>query len=355
MDFSFDESQTAVRELAKTVFARAGHAAEQPRAIMRELGRAQLLGVGLPAEVGGADAGLVGLCLLLEQAGAAASLAPLIPALVLAGLPLARGHNARAKERLEALCAGESILCGALGAQGEPGLRVRREGADFVLTGTETCVEALPFADAVVVAARTEAGSRGLFLLDSRAKGVRIEAQAVASGCSLGSLTLHDVQLGPEALLCDLERADELVEWTLDRAYLAQCAYELGLCQGALALTASYAAERQQFGRPIGTFQAVAQRIADAHIAVETMRLTLWRAAWLADRDGDARREIAVARTIATRAGHDVVCAAQHIHGGMGFARDYPLHRYFLASKQNELRLGGHGFHVARLGKLLAA
>jgi alkylation response protein AidB-like acyl-CoA dehydrogenase len=280
-------------------------------------------------------------------------MAPLLPALVLAGLPLAR--SGRAGDRLKALCAGETILCGALGSHGESALRVRREGPDYILAGSETCVEALPLAAAVVVAARTDAGSRALFLVDTRAPAVHVEVQSVASGCSLGSLALQDLRVGPDALLCDLGDADELVDWTLDRAYLAQCAYELGLCEGALALTAKYAGERQQFGRPIGTFQAVAQRIADAHIAVETMRLTLWRAAWLAERGSDARREIAVARTIATRAGHDVVCAAQHIHGGMGFARDYPLHRYFLASKQNELRLGGHGFHVARLGKMLAA
>ena len=71
------------------------------------------------------------------------------------------------------------------------------------------------------------------------------------------------------------------VDQVLERSYVAQCAYELGLCARALQLTARFASERKQFGRPIGTFQAVAQRIADAHVAVESMRLVLWRAAWL--------------------------------------------------------------------------
>jgi len=353
MDFDFDESQLAVRDLARQCFARLPHDPEREREAWRELGRAQLLGVALPSAVGGSEVGLVALCALLEQAGQAASALPLIPALVLAGLPLARADAAR--DRLSAVCAGESILCGAFGTAGEPGFQARRAGEGYVLDGVESCVEGLPLADAAVIAARTESAERALFCLDLSSPGVRVQAQSVPSGCALGRLTLSRVELGAASLLSGPGHADALCAWTLDRAYLAQCAYELGLAQGALALTARYASERKQFGRPIGTFQAVAQRIADAHIAVETMRLVTWRAAWLAERGLDAQREIAVARTIVTRAGHEVVCAAQHIHGGLGFDRDYPVHRYFLLSKQNELRLGGHGFHLGRLGRLIAA
>ena len=193
-----------------------------------------------------------------------------------------------------------------------------------------------------------------LFVLDPYARGVTIHEQSVASGQSLASMELADVRLGADAVLCDSERAHVLIRETLDQAYLAQCAYDLGLCESALELTARYAAERQQFGRPIGTFQAVTQRIADMHIAVETIRLTLWRAAWLAERGEPARHAIAVARSTAAQAAHQVLCAAQHIHGGMGFSREYPLHRYFLASKQNELQLGGPAYHLARLGSMLA-
>lgn len=349
MDFGFDESQTAVRELAKTLFSKLPLDGDV-RAAWRELGRANLLGVGLPAAVGGSDAGFVALCCLLEQAGEAASPLPLLP-LVFAALPLAR--SGAAPELLSQLCEGERVVCASFGTRGETALRARRDGEGWVVSGSETCVEAAPLADQLLLAARSDAGPL-LFLVDRKTPGLTVEAQSVASGHSLGSLQLQDVRLGSGALAGDPDSAGALIDWTLERAYLAQCAYELGLSARALAMTARFAGERQQFGKPIGTFQAVTQRIADAHIAVETMRLTLWRAAWLVEQGVDARREIAVARTIATQAGHEVVCAAQHIHGSLGFDRDYPLHRYFLASKQNELLLGGHNFHVARLGKLLA-
>jgi alkylation response protein AidB-like acyl-CoA dehydrogenase len=306
--------------------------------------------VALPEVLGGSEAGLVALCALLEQAGEAASVLPWIPSLVLAAHPLEQ--SGRGAELLAAMARGERVLCGSFGERAEPAIRARREGGHYVLTGAETCVEGLPLAAAVVVVARSETEGRLLFLVDVGASGVSVEPQSVASGCALGRLQLQDARV--EAPLCDPARADSLVEATLERAYLAQSAYELGLSARALALTARFASERQQFGRPIGTFQAVAQRVADAHIAVETMRLTVWRAAWLAERGVDARREIAVARTVAAQAGHEVVCAAQHVHGSQGFDRSYPLHRYFLASKQNALRLGGHAFHLARLGSLLA-
>ncbi|HKP57908.1 MAG TPA: acyl-CoA dehydrogenase family protein [Polyangiales bacterium] len=347
MDFSFDESQMAVRELARKVFEKLP---ADPVAAWRELGQAQLLGVALPEAVGGSAAGVVALCALLEQAGEAASGLPWIPSLVLAGLPLER--SGRSAELLAAMARGELVLCGSFGERGEPAVSARREGSHYVLSGTETCVEGLPLAASVVVAARIEGQGRSLFLVDARAPGVQVEPQSVASGCALGRLQLQGVRV--DAPLCEPAPAEALVEATLERAYLAQSAYELGLSARALALTARFASERQQFGRPIGTFQAVAQRVADAHISVETMRLTVWRAAWLTDQGVDARREIAVARTVATEAGHQVVCAAQHIHGSQGFDRSYPLHRYFLASKQNALRLGGHAFHVARLGEMLA-
>jgi alkylation response protein AidB-like acyl-CoA dehydrogenase len=349
VDFSFDESQTAVRDVARKAFA---SVSSEVREAWRALGRAQLLGVTAPEVAGGSDSGMVALCVLLEQAGEAASPLPLISSLVLAALPIA--HTPRAGELLAPMCQGERIWSGSFGSRGETALHARREGEDWVLSGSEICVEGLPLADAILVVARTEAGQRAFFVVDPGASGVSIHAQSIASGAALGRLELQDVRLSRDALLMDPSEADPLVDWTLDRAYLAQCAYELGLSARALALTAKFAGERQQFGRPIGTFQAVAQRVADAHVAVETMRLTLWRAAWLAAQGVDARREIAVARTIATQAGHEVVCAAQHIHGSTGFDREYPLYRYFLASKQNGLLLGGHEHHVARLGTLLA-
>jgi alkylation response protein AidB-like acyl-CoA dehydrogenase len=358
MDFDLDEEQRAVRDLARRLLGAEPHAARPfSRETWHALGRAQLLGVALPESVGGSGSGIISLCLLLERAGAVASGLPFIPALVLAALPLTRASAAApASELLQRVCSGACIPCGAFGPRGEPSIEARKRAGGWTLSGADPCVDALPIADTLVVAARTESGQRALFLLRADHAGVRIDEQQVASGQPFGRLQLHDVELAPDALLIeDLGLAGAVIDWTLERAYLAQCAYELGLSAQALHLTARYASERRQFGRAIGTFQAVAQRLADAHIALETMRLSLWRAAWLIDQARPAHAEIAVARTVACQAGHQIHCTAQHVHGGSGFDRRYPLHYYFLASQQNGLRLGGHGHHLARLGRLVAA
>ena len=118
-------------------------------------------------------------------------------------------------------------------------------------------------------------------------------------------------------------------------------------------MTASYVSERRQFDRPLGSFQAVQQRAADAYIDVEAMRLTMLQAAWQIDAGLDAGHAVEVARFWASEAGQRVVSTAQHLHGGMGADIDYPLHRYTLAMKEIELAFGGATETLARMGGML--
>ncbi|HYZ92198.1 MAG TPA: acyl-CoA dehydrogenase family protein [Actinomycetota bacterium] len=138
------------------------------------------------------------------------------------------------------------------------------------------------------------------------------------------------------------------------RAVVALCALGVGVAERALELTAAYTTERKQFDRPLGSFQAVQQRAADAYIDVEAMRSTMWQAAWRLSEGLDAAREVAIAKFWAAEGGQRVVSAAQHLHGGLGADIDYPLHRYTLWSKWIELSFGGATPTLARLGAELA-
>ena len=141
----------------------------------------------------------------------------------------------------------------------------------------------------------------------------------------------------------------------LARVDVGLCALLLGLSKQALRMTARYVAERQQFGKPIGTFQAVGQRAADAWIDTQAMEVTLWSAACQVSEGQDAERALRIARYTASEGSHRVVAAAQHLHGGMGYDLDYPLARYFLTAKQWEHVLGGSGAQLEALGAWLAA
>ncbi len=131
-----------------------------------------------------------------------------------------------------------------------------------------------------------------------------------------------------------------MIESLYARALVGLCAIQLGVTERALRIAAAYTTEREQFGRPIGSFQAVQQRMADAFIDVEAIRWTMWQAAWLLDQGRPPGREAAIAKFWAAEAGARVAATAQQVHGGIGIDTTYPLFRYFLWAKHNELTLG---------------
>ena len=147
---------------------------------------------------------------------------------------------------------------------------------------------------------------------------------------------------------------DGSIESLHTRALVGLCAIQLGVAERALRMAAAYTTEREQFGRPIGSFQAVQQRLADAFIDVEAIRWTTWHAAWLIAHDRPADRAARIAKFWAAEAGARVAASAQHVHGGIGIDTTYPLHRYFLWAKHNELALGSATAQLARLGNAYA-
>jgi alkylation response protein AidB-like acyl-CoA dehydrogenase len=139
-----------------------------------------------------------------------------------------------------------------------------------------------------------------------------------------------------------------------ERAVVATCAMQVGVSERVLEVTSDYVREREQFGVPIGTFQAVQHRCADCYIDLEAIRWVTWRAVWMISRGVPATREAMVAKFWAAEGGVRIATAAQHLHGGIGSDVDYPTHRYFLWSKALELSLGSAMPQLARLGRELA-
>ncbi len=131
-------------------------------------------------------------------------------------------------------------------------------------------------------------------------------------------------------------------------------AEQLGVTEGALRLTAEYAKTREQFGRPIGTFQAVSQRLADGFIDVLGQRLTLWQAIWRLDEGLPAATEVATAKLWAADAGHRIAHTTVHVHGGVGIDLDGEAHRYFTSGKRFEFLFGGATEQALAIGRTFA-
>jgi alkylation response protein AidB-like acyl-CoA dehydrogenase len=370
VDFDLTDEQQATAELAAKLLGdkstpealRALEHADDlrfDRELWRAMADAGLLGIAVPVEHGGAGLGLVELCLVLEEVGRRTALVPALASLAFAGLPVTRfGSPAQQAALLPPLASGASVLTAALvepiGDPIRPATVAVPEGDGWVLDGTKTNVPAALVADAVLVPATTPEGATGVFVVAADAPGLSCERQATTTGTPEAQLELAGVRLSGDAVLGPVDEAGTVLRWTVEHATVAACAVMAGLAAEAVRMTGDYTSSREQFGRPIATFQAVGQRAADAYVDAHAIRLTMLQAAWRLTAGFPADREVAIAKYWASAGGQRVVHAAQHLHGGIGVDRDYPLHRYFLLAKQLELTLGGANRQLVNLGQLLA-
>ena len=178
-------------------------------------------------------------------------------------------------------------------------------------------------------------------------------AQTFSDGDGVARLDLDGVVVSADRLVGE---ADGVADLRLRQLLvLAGSAEQLGITEGALKLTSSYAKTREQFGRPIGTFQAVSQRLADGYIDVLGQRLTLWQAAWRLDEGLPADSEVAIAKLWAADAGHRLAHTTMHVHGGVGIDLDGEAHRYFTSAKRFEFLNGGSTEQALNVGRILAA
>jgi alkylation response protein AidB-like acyl-CoA dehydrogenase len=377
MDFDLSEEQQATIDVAAKLLGDkstpdAIRAVEQAddlrfdRELWAAMADAGLLGIAVPTEHGGAGLGMLELALVLEEVGRRTAPVPALATLALGALPVARFGTADQQAAiLPGVVGGTTVLTAALveplGDPLRPSVSARRDGEGWVLDGARTNVPTGLVADTVIVPATIGApgdgpggGEIALFLVASDAGGVTRERQETTTGTPEAQMTLDGVRLGGDAVLGPVDDGSAL-RWLVRNATVAACAVMSGVAAEAVRITGEYTTGREQFGRPIATFQAVGQRAADAYVDAQSIRLTMLQAAWRLANDAPAEREVAVAKYFASLGGHRVVHAATHLHGGMGVDRDYPLHRYFLLAKQLDLFLGSSTRQLVALGAVLAA
>ena len=370
MDFAYTDEQTAILDLAEQILAdgsskerlrelEAGPGPRFDRALWKKLAEAGLLAAAVPEAYDGAGLGFLEVAGVVQRVGRTAAAVPVFETLVLGALPLARfGSDAQKGRWLPRVARGEAILTAALtepeGDPRRPAARAVQGGDGFRLSGTKLCVPAAELADALLVPATTGDGRVGVFLVDASSPGLRSTPLATTAGWPEARLDLDGVRVAAEDALGGPQGGAAVLEWMLLRAEAALACYALGACESALRLTAEYAKTRKQFDQPLAMFQAVGHRAADSYIDLEGIRLTALQAAWRIAAELPAAKQVAVAKHWAAAAGQRVVHAAQHLHGGIGVDREYPLHRHFLAVKQLELTLGGSTPQLLRLGDLLA-
>lgn len=325
---------------------------------MAELG---WLGLTIPEEYGGLGGSLVDLAILFEELGKTALPSPFFCTILLGAFPILDGGSEEQKRRLlPGIANGESILTLALSEPGtdyDPAFvetKARRKGEGFVVSGIKLFVPYAAAADYILVVARVSEGTSqsndpSTFVVPAGSKGVSAKPLKTSAGDRLYELVLDDVVIPCGHVIGKIGEGWPSIEKALLRATAIQCVQTVGIMQQALSLTANYTSTRVQFGRPIGSFQAVQHRLANMLIDVEGARWLSYRAVSRLAQGLPAFREVAIAKAWASDACQRVAYAAQHLHGGIGMHLEYELHFYFRWAKVMELSLGPAPYHLAKI------
>jgi alkylation response protein AidB-like acyl-CoA dehydrogenase len=317
------------------------------RDLWRKLIDSDILTSAAATQVGGDGFGVLEQVAILVALGHQLAAVPYLESIVLGSGALARfGSEELQQSWGSEAVRGEKILTVALdGEMGDGPV----QAVDGRLTGSRTQVFYGPAADAFLVPAETDSGT-AVFLVAADDPGVAVTPLQTTGLGSVGHLALDGVSVD------DARRVGgpEVVLWLRTISTLGRSAYQLGVLERGLQMTAEYARTREQFDRPIGSFQAVGQRLADGYIDVKGLRLTLTQAAWKVAEDIPAEIDVASAAFWAADAGHRVAHSIVHVHGGVGVDTDHPVHRYFLSAKETEFALGGATGQLRQIGRELA-
>jgi alkylation response protein AidB-like acyl-CoA dehydrogenase len=319
-----------------------------------ELGWAGLM---FPEQYGGSGYSFIELCVLMEEFGRALLPSPFHSSVLTFGLPMLFGGSDAQKQRyLPAIASGKLLGTLALtepSASFEPsgvGVRAESRHGKFVINGTKLFVLNAYTADELLVAVRTrDSGGPengiSLLLVPGKATGVEITPLHTIASDRQCEVEFRNVEVGTDALVGKLNEGWPVIKKTIDHATVAKCAEMVGIAQVAFDMAVDYAKNRVQFGRPIGSFQAIKHKCSDMVIDVDGSRFITYRAAWCLAEGLDAAREISMAKAWTSDACRRVCAQAHQIHGGIGFTKEYDLQLYFRRAKQGEVFYGDADLH----------
>jgi alkylation response protein AidB-like acyl-CoA dehydrogenase len=375
VDFGFTQEQTMLRDLVREVLTEkcSTRAVRQvmdtpegyDASLWSQLAEIGLPGLAIAAAHGGQGLGTVELALALEEMGRAVYPGPFFATVALAGTALTRsGDDEQMARHLPAIAAGERKATLAWLERGADwrvesiALSARSEADGWVLNGTKQFVPFADAADLILAAARTSADGVTVFAVDRHAPGVDVKpVQTMDLTARDATVTLNDVRVGNDAVVGQVDKGADILEPTLQVAAVGACAEMLGAARISLEKSVDYAQTREQFGQPIGSFQAVKHMCAEMLMDVESAHGATYYAAWAQDATApDARMAASAAKSFVSEAARRVCGMAIQVHGGIGFTWEYDLHLWFKRAKHLEPLYGDADFHRQQvLGETLAA
>jgi alkylation response protein AidB-like acyl-CoA dehydrogenase len=368
MDFDLSKAQKLLQQSARDFFSRECKP-ERVRELMatdtafddglwRAMAEQGWMGLIIPEEHGGLGLSLVDLIAVSEEMGRACLPGPFLSTLWAAALIDRAGSEGQRKQYLEPIAAGELKATVALleeDADWNPQsvqMRAEKEGKGYRLTGRKEFVTGAEVADVIICVAR---GADGLLPLPVArgARGLKITATpGVDATRKLCSVEFDDVVVTEADALAFNPRTQEAVEAATDVAIVALCAEMLGGMQWTLENTVEYAKTRQQFGKPIGIYQAVQHQCADMFLMTEGARSATYYAAWaVSENDPSAKLAVSVAKAYCSDAAREVGNRGAQVHGGIGFTWEHNLQLYYKRAKASEIMFGDANYHREEIAR----
>jgi alkylation response protein AidB-like acyl-CoA dehydrogenase len=377
MDFDLTDEQRLISETAreftdKELIERTRENARNHHfdlELVKKIAAQGYLGAIVPPEYGGAGLDYLSYGLVVEEIGrgdsAIRTVISVQTSLVCSGI-LKWGTEEQKKKYLPKLCSGEWLGCFGL-TEPDTGsdaanqrTRATRTDTGWVINGAKMWISMGNYAKVALIFAQTdpELGYKGLacFLVDTDQPGFKaqtIEHKMGLHASDTASIALEDVEVSDEDMLGEVGDGFKVAMSSLDSGRYSVAAGCVGICQGCLEESVKYAKEREQFGRPIASFQLVQAMIADMVLKTDASRMLVWRAGWLKDKGLPNTLETSVAKLHATEASLECANAAIQVHGGAGYVDDHPVERYFRDARVTTLYEGTSQIQKLIIGRAM--
>ena len=324
---------------------------------MAELG---WLGIVAPDEYEGLEGNLIDLAIIMEEMGAACFTSPFFST-VISGIAVNEaGSEDQKKSILPKMVDGKLIMTLATDESeawfGSPHISTTaaEDGDNYVINGTKLFVLNAHIADKIICLARTSDGEKpedGLtfFIVDGKADGVTCHMLDTLANDKQNEVIFENVKVPKSSVLGEVGNAWDALEKVKQFASVAKSAESLGGLVSVLDMTAKYAKDRKQFGRPLGGFQVIAHYLADMMVDVDGSRVITYKAAWLLSKGLPAEKEVSMAKSFVSEASQRVTINGHQIHGAMGFCDEHDMHLYYRNATTTEMQFGDSDYHLEKV------
>ena len=378
MDIGFSEEQEMLRKGARDFLE-----TECPKSLVRQMEEDEKgyspelwkkmadlgwIGLAVPEDYGGTGGNFLDVAVLLEEMGRACLPGPFFSTVILGALPICFAGNDQNKQSiLPRIANGDLLMTLALtepyGNAEAAGITINADcinGGDYILSGTKLFVSDAHVADQLLCVARTCKSSNQedgitLFLVDSRSLGVKTRILNTMASDKQCEVVFAGVAVPRTNVIGQVDKGWEIVERILQFAAIAKCAEIVGNIQQVLDMAVTYSKERVQFGKPIGSFQAIQHHCANLAIDVDGARLITYKAAWKLSQGLPADMDVSMAKAFVSDASYRVTCTGHEIFGGIGFTKDHDMQLYYRRAKVGGLTFGSADHHRKEIAQKLLA